>query len=132
MLRLLVASCSPSSSRSVTPRRTMRSTAPPSAATTPSSESCRSGGFDTALPVALRRCASVLQTRRRPAPVHSARAVVPRGAPQSHLRARPPPASPPPPPLSAPPELRVHRPNSGGIQLRLSDLLRKTLEHGAQ
>ncbi|XP_032498577.1 actin-related protein 3B isoform X4 [Phocoena sinus] len=75
------------------------------------------------------RCASVLQTRRRPAPVHSARAVVP-GSP-----AKPSPrlASPrPPAPLSSPPELRVHRSNSGGIQLRLSDLLRKTLEHGAK
>ncbi|XP_029089728.1 actin-related protein 3B isoform X4 [Monodon monoceros] len=75
------------------------------------------------------RCASVLQTRRRPAPVHSACAVVP-GSP---AKPSPRPASPrPPAPLSSPPELRVHRSNSGGIQLRLSDLLRKTLEHGAK
>ncbi|XP_029089729.1 actin-related protein 3B isoform X5 [Monodon monoceros] len=61
MLLLLVASRSRSSSRSVTPRRATRSTAPASAATTPSLESCLSGGFDTALPVVsrqVRKCPS--------------------------------------------------------------------------
>lgn len=43
---LTVAPCSPSSSRSATPRRTTRSVAPASAATTPSSESCPSVGLE--------------------------------------------------------------------------------------
>lgn len=126
---LTVASCSPSSSRSVTPRRTTRSTAPASAATTRSLESCPSVGLEASsrrvsCPAGARQSA---EKPSAPGAVASGAGVEQRACVAECMRhcqsaqykpsVCPPPVTCPPAPSASPPELLVDRCNSEGISL---------------